>query len=140
MAKKKRKGSRAVKLVGEGSLRTMVPAPEVMQALERRRRAYHNMLDEICKAALGLNMPGRDGTPYQEARIDDGSKEPARRNVRSHAFDLMASKKQIKPNEWAAGTRFRDDWEMAQISTPVACCGLARPCIALAMGTVLSER
>lgn len=112
MAKKKRNKTRA-KL---GAERAMVPAPEVMQALERRRRAYHNMLDEVCKAALGLNLPGRDGTPYQEARIDDGTKEPARRNVRSHAFDLMASKKQIKPNEWAAGTRFRDDWEMAQIS------------------------
>ena len=116
MASRKRKSSRAVKLVREGIPRTMVPAPEVMKALERRRRAYHNMLDEICKAALGMGLPGRDGTPYEEARIDDGTKEPARRNVRSHAFDLMASKKQIKPNEWAAGTRFRDDWEMAQIS------------------------
>ncbi len=114
MAKKKRQTNRAVKVAG--AVRTMVPAPEVMVALERRRKAYHNMLDEICKAALGLNMPGREDTPYQEVRIDDGSKEPARRNVLAHAFDLMASKKQIKPHEWAAGTRFRDDWEMAQIS------------------------
>lgn len=91
-----------------------VQADEAVAAVQRRRHAYWSALDELVKAANGPKTAADQGVVEMQRPV--GEPEAPKRRIRTHALDLMFSKKQLSADLWAAGMRFRDDWELAQIS------------------------
>lgn len=103
------------------SLEAIAEPADVLKAVGQRRGEYWRILDEMVKAANGTadiaqaraKALAQGVAEFPDPR-DGGQK--IKRNTLTHAMDLAYSKGQLSPDEWAAGTRFRDLWELSRIS------------------------
>lgn len=91
-----------------------ISSQRLLEALQHRRASYTSLLREIAAAAAVDHTAGYGGQPRRQGTIKtkDGA---IKRNIGAHAWDMMASKKQVSVAQWAAGDKLRLDWELSQI-------------------------
>lgn len=93
-------------------------AQQFLRPLMRRRLLYIASLRDFAAAAAEAK-PGYDGTPPEIVDAPEPGDNPqlrVSRNLREHPLDLMAHKRQITVEQFAAGDLYRRDLELAQIS------------------------